>query len=230
VIVAVAQPVCRGDQLAANALAHAAAVRDARARLVVFPELSLTGYDLDAEPVAVTDEALRPIVEACAETGAVALAGAPVADGGRQLIAALLIDATGVEVAYGKSHLGGAEPRRFSPGGGPTAITVDGWRVGLGICKDTGADEHTQGTARLGVDVYAAGLVHAPAELEEQDARGRRIAAACGSYVAFASFAGPTLGGYEATAGQSTIFAPDGSVVARAGREPGEIARASLSG
>lgn len=227
-IVAVAQPVCRAGRLAANVLAHAAAVRDARAQLVVFPELSLTGYDLDADPVAPTDGALRPIVEACAETGAVALAGAPVEEGGRRFIAALLVDGTGASVAYRKSHLGGAEPQRFSPGDGAAAITVDGRRIGLGICKDTGSDEHTAATARLGVDLYAAGLVHAPEELDEQDARGRRIAAACGSYVAFASFAGPTRGGYDATAGESTIFSPDGRVVARAGRAPGDVARAGL--
>ena len=36
------------DNLAANARAHAATVREAGARVVVFPELSLTGYELDA--------------------------------------------------------------------------------------------------------------------------------------------------------------------------------------
>jgi predicted amidohydrolase len=73
-----------------------------------------------------------------------------------------------------------------------------------------------------------AGLVHLAEELEEQDARGRRIAAACRSYVAFASFAGRTGGGYETTAGESTIWSPDGDVIARASDEPGDIARACL--
>jgi hypothetical protein len=45
---------------------------------------------------------------------------------------------------------------------------------------------------------------------EEQDAEGRPIAEACRSYVAFANFAGPTGGGYEATAGESTVRSPDG--------------------
>jgi hypothetical protein len=43
-IVAVAQPPCSGYDVAANALAHARAVRAAEARVVVFPEMSLTGY------------------------------------------------------------------------------------------------------------------------------------------------------------------------------------------
>jgi predicted amidohydrolase len=225
---AVAQPECRAGDLGANARAHAAAVREAGARLIVFPELSLTGYDLGAEPVDPAGVALRPIVDACAEAGSVALAGAPVEEAGRLFIALLRIDAGGAAVAYRKTHIGGAEPRRFSPGDGATAIGIDGWRIGLGICKDTGVVEHTAATAALGVDVYAAGLVHKRDERDEQDERGRRIAAACGAYVAFASFAGPTLGGYEATAGESTIWSPDGTVIARAGRDPGAIARATL--
>jgi predicted amidohydrolase len=226
--VAVAQPPCRAGDLAANARAHADAVRAARARLVVFPELSLTGYDLGADPVHPDAAALRPIAEACAETGAIALVGAPVEEDGRRFIATLRIDAAGAGVAYRKSHLGGAEAERFAAGDGAAAITVDGWRVGLGICKDTGVAEHTAATAALGVDVFAAGLVHTPEELGEQDARGRRIAAACGCHVAFASFAGPTLGGYAETAGESAIWSPDGAVIARAGRSPGEFARARL--
>lgn len=194
---------------------------------MIFPELSLTGYE-PADSVAPSDPALRPIVSACETTGSVALVGAPVADDGRRFIAALRIDGTGATVAYRKSHLGGDEPARFSPGDGPAVIAVDGWRVGLGICKDTGMPEHTAGTAELGVDVYAAGLLHLPEELDEQDARGLRIADACGSYVAFASFAGPAGGAYAATAGASTVWSPDGSVIARAGGAAGDVARARL--
>ena len=66
--------------VAANARAHVAAIRAPEAvgaRVVVFPELSLTGYELDAAPVDPGDERLQPIVAACADTGTVALAGRP---------------------------------------------------------------------------------------------------------------------------------------------------------
>src|SRR5262249_45107352 len=76
--VAVAQPPCVPYDVAANALAHATAIREAGTRVVVFPELSLTGYELDAPAVAPDDPRLRPIVEACRETGSVALIGSPV--------------------------------------------------------------------------------------------------------------------------------------------------------
>jgi predicted amidohydrolase len=80
--VAAVQPACAAFDVVANAGWHAAAVRSARSRLVVFPELSLTGYELDAPAVPLDGAPLEPIVDACDEAGSVALVGAPIeADG-----------------------------------------------------------------------------------------------------------------------------------------------------
>jgi predicted amidohydrolase len=69
--------------------------------VVVFPELSLTGYELDADAVGPDDEALTPIVEACTEMQSIALVGAPVpGDGGRIHIGTLQVSDAGVTVAY----------------------------------------------------------------------------------------------------------------------------------
>ena len=226
--VAAVQPACTAMDVTANARAHADAIRAARARVVVFPELSITGYELGAPAVDPADSALRRIAEACAERQSVALVGAPVVQDGRRFIATLRVDADGARVVYRKCHLGGDELHAHAAGDGPQAVSVDGWRLGMGICKDTGVAAHTAATAALGVDAYVAGLVHLPEELGEQDARGQRIAAACNAYVVFASFAGPTGGGYDATAGESTVWSPAGEVLARATRAPGDVARAVL--
>jgi len=175
--VAAAQPPCVAHDVAANATAHADAVRAARARLVVFPELSLTGYELDADPVDPADPALAPLVEACAASGAVALAGAPVeGQDGRLHIAMLRVDGAGAAVAYRKAHPGGDETARFSPGPGPCALDLDGRRVGLMVCRDTRIAGHVEGTAALGVDLVVAGVVHHDHELAAQEERALRIA------------------------------------------------------
>jgi predicted amidohydrolase len=99
-VVAVAQPSCVPDDVAANAVMHAATVRAAGARVVVFPELSLTGYELDAPAITVDDPRLTPIAEACVETGSVALVGAPVqGDAGRSHIGVLAVDGDGATLA-----------------------------------------------------------------------------------------------------------------------------------
>lgn len=201
----------------------------ARARLVVFPELSLTGYELGAEEVVPSDDSLLPIVQACTATGSIALVGAPVRGAqGALHIGMLRVDSSGVQVAYHKNWLGFGETERFGPGDGPRVVVVDGWRVGLGICKDTGVAEHVAATAALGVDLYVAGLAFFPEELAEHDARAASIAHQCRAHVVFASFAGPTGAGYDRTGGSSSIWSPAGTVVARASAETGDVARASI--
>ncbi|MGI5521280.1 carbon-nitrogen hydrolase family protein [Micromonospora sp. CA-259024] len=223
---AAVQPPCVPRDVAANAGAHADAVRAARARVVVFPELSLTGYELDAPVVSVDDPRLAPLVEACAETGALALAGAPVAG---DHIAMLAVTGAGVTVAYRKMWLGDAESRRFRPGDTPVVLTVDGWRVGLAICKDTGVTAHASRTAALGIDVYAAGVLELARDSAVTDQRAHRIATAHRVWVVVASFAGSTGGGYTEAAGRSGVWTPEGEVYARAGTEPGEVVSASVS-
>ena len=225
--VAVAQPVCVPYDVAANAAAHAAVVRAAGARVVVFPELSLTGYELDAPVVPEDHPALAPLVAACRETGTLALAGAPV-DGPHVGILAVDGVAGTVTVVYRKLYLGSSEQHRFRPGPEPVVLTVDGRRLGLAVCKDTGVPEHQARTAALGIDGYVAGTLMFADETAEQDERGTRIATEHGVWVAFASFAGPTGDGYTDTAGRSTIWAPDGAVIARAGVAPGEFTVAGL--
>jgi predicted amidohydrolase len=227
--IAVAQPPCAPYDVAANALTHAAAVRSAGARVVVFPELSLTGYELDAPAVTVEDRRLAPVVRACAESGAVALVGAPVhGDAGTSGIAVLAVDGGGLTVAYRKMWLGGAETGRFTPGGAPAVLDVDGWRLGLAVCKDTGVPRHASDTAALGIDAYVAGVLDSAEQTGIQDERARRVAADHRVWVAIASFAGSTGGGYADAAGRSRIWDPAGVVVAGAGPEPGAVVRATL--
>jgi predicted amidohydrolase len=228
--VAVAQPACAPHDVAANAATHAAVVRSAGARVVVFPELSLTGYELDAPVVAEDHPALAPLLAACRETGTLALAGAPVAGAAGPHIGILAVDgvAETITVAYRKLYLGASEQHRFRPGAEPAVVTVEGRRLGLAVCKDTGVPEHWSRTAALGIDGYVAGTLMFATETAEQDERGARMAAAHGVWVAFASFAGPTGDGYTDTAGRSTIWAPDGAVITRAEAAAGGFAIAGL--
>lgn len=226
---AVAQPVVVDGDLEATVAAHVAVVRAATARVVAFPELSLTGYAVDAPVVDPADPVLEPLVLACVEAGTLALVGAPVASEEGDHIAVLAVDGGGVAVVYRKVWVDDSEAGRFAPGPGPAVVEVDGWRLGLAVCRDTRFAEHDAATAALGIDVYVAGVVHHAHEGDVADERARRVAIDRAVWVATASFAGPTGGGFEHTAGGSGIWAPGGEVVARAGPDPGEIARAVLS-
>lgn len=233
-VLAVAQPTVEPHDLAANAHHHAEMVARARARVVVFPEASLTGYHFDADPVDPDDGRLAPLIEACVDTGTLALAGAPVAahgpDGAH--LAVLAFDETtphiGGRVAYRKMWLGSAEVAHFVPGERPGLVEVDGWRIGLAVCRDTGVAEHAATTAALGIDVYAAGVLEHHRDHAVLAWRAARVAADHGVWVAMASFAGATGEGYDQAAGRSALWRPDGSVAAAAGTHAGELARAEI--
>ncbi|GAA0507174.1 hydrolase [Paractinoplanes deccanensis] len=223
-VIAVAQPPVHPLDIAANVTRHAATVRASAARVVVFPELSLTGYDLDAALLSPDDPRLMPLVESCTATDTVALVGAPVPG---PYIGMLRVDADGVQVVYRKQYPHHTE-QRFLPGPGPEVIEVDGWRLGLGVCRDTGVEQHAAETAALGIDAYVAGVVDQPADDVTLAERALRISTTYGVWTAVASCAGPSGPAYPATAGRSGIWQPNGMVAARAGRAPGEIARATL--
>jgi predicted amidohydrolase len=227
-VVAVAQPPCVPGDAAANAAAHADAVRSAGARVVAFPEMSLTGYVFDAPAVAGDDPVLEPIVAACRDTGSLALVGAPVEMSGQRSIGVLAVDGDGGRVVYRKMFLGGAEPGHFEPGTEPAAVEVDGWRLGLAVCKDTGVADHAARTCALGIDVYVAGVLEFPEDAAVPEERAERIAVEHGVWVAVASFAGPAGGAYEAAPGGSGLWRPDGMAQARAGADPGTLVRATL--
>ncbi|MGN6606367.1 MAG: carbon-nitrogen hydrolase family protein [Jatrophihabitans sp.] len=224
--VAAAQPVVTSGDLDATVRAHAELMAAARADLWVFPELSLTGYVLDAP--AVPSDVLGPLVAACGAAGSTALVGAPVEESAGRFIAMLAVTGSGVEVAYRKQYVGADEARSFAAGPAPAVLDIAGWRVGLGICRDTGQAGHHEAVAALRPDLYVAGLVHADDELAEQDRRGALIASLLHAPVVFASFAGPTGEGYTRTAGRSTIWDATGSVLARADDRPGSFALATL--
>jgi predicted amidohydrolase len=223
--VAVAQPsVVHGD-LPATAAAHADAVRRAGARLVVFPELSLTGYVLDAPAVALDDPVWDGLVAACAEHGTTALVGALVVERRRRSIAVVAVDRAGARVVYRKANPSREELAHVDAGAGPAVVEVHGWRVGLAVCRDTGIAEHTAATAALDVDLYAAGVVDEPAALPVIRSRAVANARACGAPVAVASAAGPVgpRHGFPETAGGSAVHDADGSLLAAAGPAPDEL-------
>lgn len=232
--VAVAQPELRPGDLAFNADAHAEAVLASGARLVVFPELSLTSYALAAPAVALDDPELAAIVEACGTTRSVALAGAPVKEGEAEFIAMLRIDGAGIEVAYRKMHPTEKEARRFKAASDPVVLELDGWRLGLAICRDTMMFAHAADTAefakrsgRGGIDAYVAGSLYTPQGLPKRDKRMPQLAQGYGMWVVQACFAGPGSD-FPETAGSSAIWAPDGTIAVRADERPGRIVKAEL--
>ncbi|MCE5288916.1 MAG: carbon-nitrogen hydrolase family protein [Nocardiaceae bacterium] len=227
--VAVAQPESSLGNIASNVASHEASIRRAHSRLIVFPEMSLTGYSMNVRPIDVEDDRLTPLMEACRTADSVALVGAPVAvDSGGIGIGVLAVTSQSIRVAYVKASLGGDEPNHFTRGTAPGMVEIDGWRVGIGVCKDTRIAEHLDQTASLGLDLYVAGLVHAPREFNELHDRAHRIARTYGIPVAFAACAGPAGGAFPQTSGGSGVWDRSGSPIQQLGATPNGLTSVML--
>ncbi|MFJ5550895.1 carbon-nitrogen hydrolase family protein [Streptomyces sp. NPDC093225] len=228
--VALVQAACPGPDITANVRRHAELLRAAGARLTVFPECSLTGYDPAAEAVTADDPRLDPLADACRETGSTALVCAALAEpGGVESLALLALDGTDVRVVHRKTHLHGAEVDRFTPGARPSVLEVGGRRIGLAICADASVPGHAAATAELGIDAYLASALYGadPVALARRDSQVRDAAAAHGVWGLLATSAGPS-GTYPATSGGSGAWAPGGALVAQAGPDPDGIVTVTL--
>ncbi|MFC9354337.1 carbon-nitrogen hydrolase family protein [Arthrobacter sp. NPDC057013] len=239
-----------------NVPEHVRLIEDADshgARLVVFPELSLTGYDLTLlrhrnqrggdrrggdRPggdrwVTAGDHRLDPIREICRRTGITAVVGVPFRErDGTPRLAALAVHPNGTEEAGFKTHLHGDEQSLFEAGPGhqalrePLLLDVDGWKIALAICFDAAHPAHSGAAAAAGADVYAVSALYTQEE-------GHRLGLHLGAramdnrmYGALANLGGRTTLG--PSCGLSGFWGPDGLSMQKAGATGTEVVTAVL--
>jgi predicted amidohydrolase len=223
--VAAAQSSSIPGDVAGNVKRHlrfATAAAEQGVHLLVFPELSLTGYEPGLardNAVAPEDVRLEPLRRQAQSSGMTIVAGAPVANSRQELhLAALVIAPDGSVSVHTKQYLHPGEEQVFTAGTGGAILHVSGANVALAICADIGHAEHPAAAAARGANVYAAGVLitekgyEADAALLRQYARQHRMAAL------MANHAAPTGGWIPA--GKSALWADRGELVAASvGRE-----------
>jgi predicted amidohydrolase len=198
------------------------------ARVVAFPELHLSAYDLPALqrdpnrcPVpadpngCVVDRRLDPLVEIAAEHGVVVLVGAAVRHPDGTLTNSLLaVDSAGAAAAYDKQHLWqDDEARLFRAGDRGRVLTVADWRFGLGICYDTSFPEHARTAALAGAHVYLCASAFATG-CEYRAAI--YLAARALENTVYGVFVNPVAGPpHRPCSGGTAVYAPDGTTTGR---------------
>jgi predicted amidohydrolase len=218
ITIAVAQTPSIKGEIAANVQIHLAAVRAAterRADLIVFPELSLTGYEPELAAgliLAGDDTRLCGLREMASAHGITIIAGAPVASGGEKPHIGALIFTPHTALAYAKQHLHPGEEQFFSPGPRACVVEVKGIRVGVAICADTAQASHPRQAAEDGATVYVAGVLVTEHGYEADTALLQGYAARHHMAVAMANHSAAS-GGYT-PAGKSAVWDEGGQLVA----------------
>ncbi|WP_329586273.1 carbon-nitrogen hydrolase family protein [Kitasatospora sp. NBC_01250] len=239
--VAAGQAACVALDIPANVAAAADLVRraaDRGAELLVLPELFLTGYepagiaaDPDRHTLNAADPRLDPLAAACAETRTAVVAGAPTRDPdtGRLHISALVLDREGrFAVQYDKQHSTPSERAAgFSSGTHGCTLTLDGWRLGLGICWDSGFPEHARAAALDGCHAYLVGAMFGlGAGIHQRAVVFPARALDNTSYTLLANHCAPS-GPFHGCGG-SAVWNPDGTLLTDAGPADPAIAVARL--
>ncbi|OLO04951.1 carbon-nitrogen hydrolase family protein [Salinicola socius] len=205
----------------ANMARHLLVVEEAAAAgvgVLIFPELSLTGY----EPALAAELALSPkdprlarLVEAAKRHELCVVAGLPLVSHELPQVGALVVSANGEVSTYAKRHLHPGEEATFEPGEKHYLLDVGEERVAIAICADTNAPEHAEHCAALGATVYLAGVLITAGGYAADTAQLSRTAARHDLLVGMANH-NAASGGMVAI-GRSGFWTSEGQLIAAEG-------------
>ncbi|WDP91488.1 MAG: carbon-nitrogen hydrolase family protein [Desulfobacter sp.] len=197
---AVAQvPSVKGD-VSANIQTHLGAVGKAAqigVSYIVFPELSLTGYEPElAENLAFSkkDPRLTPLIDAAKNHKIHIVAGAPLQAEGRPRIGEFIFSPHGGTETYAKMNLHPGEEQYFSVGGEYHSVNTGGQKIFNAICADTNNTRHAQICAQMGATVYIAGVLISASGYDADTQKLAAYSKAHGCLVAMANHNQPTGG------------------------------------
>ncbi len=188
------------------------------AHLVVFPELSLTGYEpelVDLHRLRYGPESpqLRPLAAACRRLRMHALVGAPIAQEDPldlPEVGVLHLDPGGrITHRYSKQLLTIGETGIFGVGKLPGLVTLRGHALAIGLCADSRPPEQPARVRDGGAEAYLLGGVF-PIGAEHRIEQQMHTVTGAGLWAVLAQYCGGT--GIGPACGGSGIWRPDGAI------------------
>lgn len=215
-------PVVKGD-VTENLAQHIKMIEQSslcKADVVVFPELSLTGYELEfAQELALseTSHVFEVLSQAAVDHNIIVLAGCPLkvtltlGRDAKPTIGAVICFPDGTREFYAKQYLHEGEGKHCSSGVVDYVFTVNGYRIALAICADFASPEHAQKARELGADIYIASALISERGFEADAKMLSSIAATHGFPVLLSNHIS-TTGGWAAC-GNNTVWNASGERV-----------------
>jgi predicted amidohydrolase len=188
--------------------------------VAVFPELALTGYDLDAAqehagpvPGPLTD----PLVTVAADHDVSLVVGVPERAGDEYYNTLVYVTPDGVEATYRKLYRWGDEAQLFAAGEELPVVETPVGDLGFALCYDLNFPELGLAYSRKGIDVLAVSAAWRQSFAADWRllCRARALDGPC--YVAGSNHTGSQSG--RVHAGGSLLAGPSGSVLSEAGEQ-----------
>ena len=210
----------KGD-LGENVRRHVSLARLAAQRgasVVVFPELSLTGYEPTIASSAALDgdeASLSPLTELVEASQLTIIAGCPIrSTQDKPFIGAVILRPGQSNAVYRKRFLGSREGQHFIASDEMMVCASHGRSIGVAICADINNPIHPADASALGATIYAAGVMMSPEFIGEAE---DDMAAHAGKHrmlAVMANHASPS-GPYD-SARRSAIWIESGELLVRA--------------
>lgn len=188
---------------------------DHNAQLIVFPEMSLTGYQWErGEELALVpmDKRLESLRKQAIDSNIVIVAGGPIKIDNELFIGAFIMKPDGTETIYTKQYLHTGEENYYSPGIiSDYSIQLDNQKVSFAICADITNPLHPEYASMLGTDLYVASIFYSPQGISEAYLQLSEYASKYKMNVLMSNFTGNSYN--YPSAGQSGFWNSDGELI-----------------
>jgi predicted amidohydrolase len=219
-IIAAAQTKPKAQNTEANIHDHLRLIDVAaqnKSQLIVFPEMSLTGYERElAEGLSFSedDQRLNVFKHRSALHQMLIIVGAPVKINAKLYIGAFIFSPDGSTAVYTKRFLHTGEEQFFEPGFDLNPlINFENEKISIAICADITNPLHAENAGKRNSTLYAAGIFYTPKSIAQSHELLSSYAKKYSMNVLMANYSGPSYN-FDG-AGQSAFWNNKGELVSK---------------
>lgn len=181
--------------------------------LILFPELSLTGYEPTLAKELATnshDDRLSCFQKLSDQHNVIICIGLPTQMEATLFISMIIFQPDKEPITYSKRHLYPTETGHFSPGTTPVYLHVGKTTVAPAICYELSVPQHAENAYRNQASVYLASVLNSVAGVDADLQKLSDIAQKYRMTTCMANYVGES-GGYNC-AGKSSVWHADGTL------------------
>ena len=184
------------------------------ADMVVFPELSLTGYEPDlAESLATNQDDTRlDVMQSLSDKNGITIGvGLPTRKEGNVFVSMIIIQPYKERITYSKQYLYPPEKSIFTAGKNPLVLNFETEVVSPAICYETSNEAHCEYASQNNATIYIASVLSSIRGIDAELKKLSDIAKNKNMVTFMANYVGKS-GGYEC-AGKSSVWDTTGKLI-----------------
>ena len=182
--------------------------------LIIFPELSLTGYEPELSKelaINLTDKRLKILKQKSDENNITIIVGAPIKENKNVLIGAIIFSPNEITRVYTKHYLHEGEEKYFTSKEANIQLNIKGEKINIAICADISNFEHPKKAYTENCNLYLASVLVSKKGLEFDRNLLAKYAKEYNLSIMMSNFGGIS-GGYDC-AGFSSVWNNTGELI-----------------